>query len=135
MQESLEDERESQGDDSLPELSVRSIGMHIGGGENTPAEKKPWLLDLEQAEGAVLSCQKYARKPLEPGVIRLEYLVGKEGGAAEIRSVSQRIGDEKYAACVRDAYQQVVFHRPKVPTVVSCAFLVSWQGLPEEEKR
>lgn len=127
----LEDERVSNGNDSLPELTIRSIGMHIGGSSNTRADKQPWLSDLTQAEGAVLACQSLARQPLKGGVIGLEYYVGRRGGQPEIRSIRHQLGEARYDQCLRNAFQEVIFHEPRQPTVVSCAFRLTWQDLPK----
>ena len=128
---SLKDDRLSNGQDFLPELSLRSIGMHIGGGENTPAEKRPWLEDLAQAESKLLACHLLTSQPLKGGVIGVEYYVGKAGGSAEIRSVRHKLGAEDYAQCLNEAFEFIQFHQPRQPTVVSCAFRFSWRDLPE----
>ena len=86
--------------------------MHIGGGENTPAEKRPWLEDLAQAESKLLACHVLASQPLKGGVIGVEYYVGIAGGSNE-------------------AFEFIQFHQPRQPTVVSCAFRFSWRDLPE----
>lgn len=115
----LLDAREPDPSKSLPEISIRHIGMHIGGGTNTPEEKKPFLGALEANETPLLGCYRFVDKPLSGGTFGADLFVEKAGGHPVVRGTRHKLGGEEFDACMRRALGGVKFPVIERPTVLS----------------
>lgn len=113
------DDRRPDPSRSLPEISVRHIGMHVGGGTNTAEEKKPLLTALERKNTELLGCYKFVSRPLAGGTFGADLYVKSAGGRPEVRATRQKLGDEGFDGCMRQVLGSVEFPRLERPTVVS----------------
>lgn len=113
------DAREPDPKRALPRVSVRHIGMHIGGDPNTPESKRPFLQTLERGEAAFLRCYRQVDVPGKGGTFGADLFIASPGGAAEVRSVRQKLGNDEFAACMTAAIGQLRFPAPARATVVS----------------
>lgn len=104
---------------ALPELSFRHLGMHIGGGENTPQSKQPFLDAISVQEEAILLCYRLVNDAERNGSFGLDLYVKKAGGAPEIRAVRQKLGNEQFVSCMSNAFLNVRFAPIDRPTMVS----------------
>jgi hypothetical protein len=113
------DGREPRPNAALPEIRVRHIGLHIGGGPNDEPTRRPILRAIEAQERRVLGCYRLVERPLRGGVYGADLFVPGAGGAAQVRATRQKLGAEDFDACMRKALEQVRFPKPPRPTVVS----------------
>ena len=121
----LEDDREPDPSKSLPELSFSHLGMHIGGESNSPESKRPWLKGIEAGQEDLLRCYRYVEEPESGGSYGVDLYVGRSGGAPEVRASRQKIGGEKFDACMKQAFEKLNFQKPERPTVLSYSLLFS----------
>lgn len=98
---------------------MRHIGLHVGGGPNDDATRRPILRALETQERRVLECYRLVERPLRGGVYGADLFVPGSGGTAQVRATRQKLGAEDFDACMRAALAQVRFPKPPRPTVVS----------------
>ncbi len=125
---SLVDGREPSGHGSLPELTFRHLGMHIGGESNSSEAKRPWLADIEAGSQALLGCYVHVNSPLKGGSYGVDIYVGRKGGAPEVRGSRQKIGEAEFDGCMRTAFSSLNFHRPERPTVFSYSLKFMMKG-------
>lgn len=93
-----------------PRVTVRYIGMHIGGGPNDAATKAPFEHALADAFGAVTEC--CASAACSSGTFGLDLLVGKDGGRAQVSGVRTAL-PEGPARCIESAFGAVQFATPR----------------------
>jgi hypothetical protein len=107
-------------DKALPELRVEALGMHIGGGTNTPQEKAPFHRALEQIFPAFLECYRSVEEPWSGGSFGVDLKVARSGGAPTVEQPRTRIRGGAFRECMLAAFNQVQFEKPKAgPTVLS----------------
>lgn len=98
---------------------MRHIGLHIGGGPNDEATRRPILRAFEAQVERFLWCYRQVDHPLRGGIYGVDLYVPARGGAPEVRATRQKLGPEAFDACMMDAFRQVRLPPPPRPTVVS----------------
>jgi hypothetical protein len=107
-------------DKALPELRVEALGMHIGGGTNSPEEKAPFHRALEQKFPAFLECYRAVDDPWAGGSFGVDIKVARGGGAPTVEQPRTRIRGAAFRDCMLSAFGKVQFEKPKAgPTVLS----------------
>jgi hypothetical protein len=107
-------------DKALPELGVAALGMHIGGGSNTPEEKAPFQRALERQFPAFLECYRLVEDPWSGGSFGVDLKVGRSGGAPTLEQPRTKIRGGGFKECMLGALGKVQFEKPKAgPTVLS----------------
>jgi hypothetical protein len=107
-------------DKALPELSVAPLGMHIGGGTNTPEEKAPFHRAIERQFPAFLACYRLVDDPWGGGSFGVDLKIGRHGGPPTLEQPRTKIRGAGFKECMVDAFGKVQFDKPKAgPTVVS----------------
>ncbi len=113
-------------DKALPELRVEPLGMHIGGGTNSPEEKAPFHRALEQKFPAFLECYRAVEDPWAGGSFGVDIKVPRAGGAPIVEQPRTRIRGVAFKDCMLAALARVSFEKPKAgPTVLSYSVLFS----------
>ncbi len=113
-------------DKALPELSVEPLGMHIGGGTNTPEEKAPFHRALEQKFPAFLECYRLVEDPWAGGSFGIDLKIGRGGGAPGLEQPRTKIRGAGFKECMVSAFGKVQFAKPKAgPTVISYSVMFS----------
>jgi hypothetical protein len=105
---------------SLPEMVVRSIGMHIGGGPNDELSKAPYKRVIEQRFEEFRRCYLKIAEPGKVGVIGVDLQVPSAGGKAVVSQPRTGIKGKDFRACVVAVFESIEFDKPaKGATVVS----------------
>lgn len=105
---------------SLPEVSVRTLGLHIGGGPNDDASKAPFREAVERRFGDFLECYKKVDDPGRGGTFGVDMLIGREGGNPDVRQPRTAMQGAEFKDCVQGVFGGVEFSRPvKGPTMIS----------------
>jgi hypothetical protein len=111
-------------DKALPELRVEVLGMHIGGGTNSPEEKAPFHRALEQKFPAFLECYRAVDDPWAGGSFGVDIKVARAGGAPTVEQPRTRIRGAAFRDCMLAAFGKAQFEKPKAgPTVLSYSVL------------
>lgn len=111
-------------DKALPELRVEPLGMHVGGGKNSPEEKAPFHRAIEQRFPAFLECYRLAEEPWSGGSFGIDIKIARAGGAPTVEQPRTRIRGAGFQECMVAAFAKVQFEKPKAgPTVISYSIL------------
>ncbi len=111
-------------DKALPELRVEPLGMHVGGGKNSPEEKAPFHRAIEQRFPAFLECYRLAEEPWSGGSFGIDIKISRAGGAPTVEQPRTRIRGAGFQECMVAAFGKVQFEKPKAgPTVISYSVL------------
>jgi hypothetical protein len=111
-------------DKALPELRIEPLGMHIGGGTNSPEEKAPFHHALEREFPALLQCYRLADDPWTGGSFGIDIKIPRAGGAPKVEQPRTRIHGAGFQDCMLAAFGRVQFEKPKLgPTVLSYSVL------------
>jgi hypothetical protein len=110
---------ESRGALGLPEVVVENIGLHIGGGPNTPAVKEPFVAAVAQRFRDFRLCYTHSNDPEAGGVFGVDLRIDREGGHPEVSEPRTKMGGPEFRQCVLDVFRSVSFERLDKPTVIS----------------
>jgi hypothetical protein len=91
-------------------VTVKYIGMHIGGGPNDAATKAPFERVLAGAFAAAAEC--CSSTACGTGTFGLDLLIGKDGGRAEVTGMRTALPDAA-ARCIESAFAAVQFATPR----------------------
>jgi len=107
-------------DKALPELRVEALGMHVGGGDNSPDGKAPFHRALERQFPAFLECYRLVDDAWTGGSFGIDLKIGRGGGAPTLEQPRTKIRGTGFRECMVAAFGRVQFEKPKAgPTVVS----------------
>lgn len=105
---------------ALPELRLEALGMHVGGGTNSPEEKAPFHRALERQFSDFLACYRLVDDPWAGGSFGVDLKIARAGGAPKVEQPRTRIRGAGFQECMVTAFGNVQFEKPKAgPTVVS----------------
>jgi hypothetical protein len=102
----------------LPELKVKTFGLHIGGG-GSEAERASFIRALEQRFPSYLDCYRLVDRPGKTGSFGVDLHIGRQGGAPSVGQARTALGGDEFKRCMVRAFESVRFEKPERPTVVS----------------
>lgn len=103
----------------VPDVEVKNIGMHIGGGPNDTVTKAPIKRSVEPHFDAFKICFGKADEQKQ-GDVSVDLKIQAAGGKAALTKYKSAIKGEAFESCVKDTFAQIDFEKPKGgATVVS----------------
>jgi len=113
-------------DKALPELRIEPLGMHVGGGKNSPEEKAPFHRALERQFPAFMACYRLVEDPWAGGSFGVDIKIARAGGAPTVEQPRTRLRGTGFQECMVAAFAKAQFDKPKAgPTVISYSVLFS----------
>jgi hypothetical protein len=113
----------------LPELTVRTVGMHIGGGPNDEQAKVFFRKRLEERFEEFRRCYSRVDDPGKGGTFGADIAIGREGGKPRIKQPRTAIGGAPFQDCMVGALSGINFPKPpRGPTVISYSVRFSIGG-------
>jgi type IV secretory pathway VirB10-like protein len=107
-------------EEPLPNVEVKNIGMHIGGGPNDRETKRPIKESVQPHFDSLRRCWKLVDDPAKPGDFGADLLIPREGGKAEVSHPRSALKGEGFEACIVEVFQKIDFKKPKTgKTMVS----------------
>lgn len=101
-------------------VNLKTIGLHVGGGPNDDATRKPLLALLELSFPDLRRCaEQLSPLPTQLTSFGIDLYVGAQGGHAEARQIRTRLGPEAFRVCVKTALTALKFPAPEKPRVIS----------------
>jgi len=94
-------------------VTVKSIGMHIGGGPNDAAAKAPFTKTIEGGFPDFVACASHLPPAGRKGTFGVDLLVKKDGGNPDVSSPRTGLPGEPFKACVVQVFERLVFEKPK----------------------
>lgn len=105
----------------LPELKLHLSGLHIGGGPNDPATKRPFIETLERGFEPMRVCYAQVEQPEKGGTFGVDLRVERAGGHPTLQAVRTIMKGDGFKTCVEEAFRSLEFARPAKPTVLSAS--------------
>ncbi len=103
-----------------PDVEVKNIGMHIGGGPNDAVTKGPIKRSVEPHMGELAACFGKAEDQEKGGDVSVDLRIEAAGGKAELKKYKSAIAGAPFRACVEQVFLAIEFEKPKTgATVVS----------------
>jgi hypothetical protein len=96
----------------LPELSVKSFGLHVGGGGKDAAARDDFLRTLEAIKWRYLDCYRLIEEPGAVGTFGADLTIGGTGGKPRVGKPRTRLRGEAFQGCMVRAFESVSFGRP-----------------------
>jgi biopolymer transport protein ExbD len=106
--------------EALPEVKVEAFGLHIGGGPNDDASKRPILDAIAKHFDEFRACYVKVQEPAKGGTFGVDLRIGRDGGKAKVEQPRTGMKAAEFRDCVLKVFETVTFDKPpKGPTVVS----------------
>ncbi|HWP04606.1 MAG TPA: hypothetical protein VNN72_02635 [Polyangiaceae bacterium] len=103
----------------LPELSVKSFGLHVGGSAADAAARADFLRALEAGTPSYLDCYRAIEVPGSVGTFGADLTIGGSGGKAKVGKPRTKLRGDAFQTCMVRALESVSFARtPSGRTVV-----------------
>jgi hypothetical protein len=100
------------------------MGLHIGGGPNVDATRRPILDAIEAHFDAFARCYALAEEQSTNSSFGVDLYVGIHGGIGEIRQFRTRLGGKDFQECVLDVFRRIELPAPpERPWVISYSLL------------
>jgi hypothetical protein len=104
----------------LPDVEVKNIGMHIGGGPNDRETKQPIAESVKPHFDALRACWKHVAESAKPGDFGVDLLIPHDGGKASVSNPRSVLKGDGFEACVVGVFEGIDFKKPKTgKTMVS----------------
>lgn len=109
--------------DVEPDASLRTIGLHVGGGPNDDATRGKFIAPIEQQFDALLRCHALAQDRNRNASVGVDLLIPVRGGKASVKDLRTALGSPEFQACIQAAFEQVSFPSVARPTMISYSML------------
>ena len=106
----------------LPELSVKSFGLHVGGSAADAAARAEFIRVLEAAAPSYLDCYRAIEVPGSVGTFGADLTIGGTGGKPKVGKPRTKLRGDAFQACMARALESVSFS----PTPSGRAVVVSY---------
>lgn len=98
----------------LPELSIKSFGLHIGGSAADAAARADFLKALEASTPSYLDCYRTIDEPGRTGTFGADLTVGGNGGKPRVGKPRTKLPGQSFQACMVRVLEGVSF--PRTPS-------------------
>ncbi|NUO49218.1 MAG: AgmX/PglI C-terminal domain-containing protein, partial [Polyangiaceae bacterium] len=110
----------SVGEAPPPDVEVKNIGMHIGGGPNDAVTKGPIKRSVDPHMTELGACFAKAEDQEKGGDVSVDLRIEAAGGKAELKKYKSAIAGAAFRGCVETVFRTIEFEKPKTgATVVS----------------
>lgn len=97
----------------IPNVKVKNIGMHIGGGPNDDVTKEPIKRSVEPHFDAFRRCFAKVDDPAKGGDFGVDVLIEANGGKAKITHPRTALKGAGFEECVVSVFEAIEFLKPK----------------------
>lgn len=115
------------GANSLPEMKVRSVGLHVGGGRNDRASKEPFLRAIERQFPDLLRCYALVDEPGQEGTFGIDLHILTSGAVSRWEQPRPGLAGEAFRSCVLRVFEKISFDPIAAPVVVSYSVRFSFR--------
>lgn len=114
----------------LPELRVKSFGLHVGGTARDAAAREDFLKALKRNSWRYLECYQLIEQPGSEGTFGADLHVGAQGGKPSVSGVRTKLKGAEFRSCMERALESTKFETtPSGRSVVvsySLKFSFAW---------
>ena len=107
-------------DEPLPNVTVKKIGLHIGGGPHDDETKRPIIESVKPHFDAMRGCWRHVQEPGKVNDFGVDLLIEREGGKAQVSNPRTAIKGDEFRDCMMKVFEGIEFLRPRTgKTIVS----------------
>ncbi len=96
----------------LPNVTVKNIGLHIGGGPNTRVAKRPIRDAVKPHYDDLLRCYAKAHHPRDKATYGVDIRIPADGGKARISNPRTSLRGTGLRGCMQAVFKKVFFPEP-----------------------
>lgn len=106
---------------ALPDVEVKNIGMHIGGGPNDAKTKAPIRQAVTSHYDQLRACYAKVVEPAREVTFGVDIRIDRKGGKAKITNPRSGFKGDDATQCMLAVFEEVEFPHPpsRAPTMVS----------------
>jgi hypothetical protein len=109
--EAPSDDAEPEKDAPLPDVTVKNVGMHIGGEANTADQKRPLRNAVAKHYDAMKRCYAKAEKTTKAVTFGVDMRIKGEGGNPKVSNPRSGLRGEGVKACLVTVFENIDFPR------------------------
>jgi hypothetical protein len=109
----------------LPELRVKSFGLHVGGSKDEE-QKKEVQRTLERGYPRYLDCYRLIDAPGSEGTFGADLRVPVEGGKAKVEQPRTKLPGEAFRSCMIKAFESARFEPPSAGRAIVVSYSVKF---------
>jgi hypothetical protein len=110
----------------LPELRVKSFGLHVGGAANDSEQRKEAQRTLERGFPRYLDCYRLIEAPGSEGTFGADLRVSAEGGKPTVGQPRTALRGEAFRACMVKAFESARFDPPSSGRAIVVSYSVKF---------
>ena len=110
----------------LPELSVKSFGLHVGGSSADAAARADFLRVLENASWSYLDCYRAIDVPGSVGTFGADLTIAGNGGKPRVGKPRTKLRGDAFQSCMVRAFESVSFARTPSGRAVVVSYSVKF---------
>lgn len=113
----------------LPELSVKSFGLHLGGGAKDEETRAAFLRQLEHGFPDYLECYRELDTPGKEGTFGADLRIEAQGGRARVEQTRTKLSGEEFKQCMVRSIEALRFKAPPRGRALMVSYSVkfSWR--------
>ena len=110
----------------LPELRVKSFGLHVGGAAKDTELRREVQRTLERGFPRYLDCYRLIEEPGSEGTFGADLVVAVDGGKAKVQQPRTKLKGEAFRACMIKAFESARFEAPSSGRAVVVSYSVKF---------
>lgn len=110
----------------LPELTVKSFGLHLGGGAKDEETRSAYLRQLEYGFPEYLECYRELETPGKEGTFGVDLRVEAQGGRARVEQTRTKLSGDEFKACMVRSLEALRFKAPPRGRAVMVSYSVKF---------
>src|SRR5262245_52996558 len=110
----------------LPELRVKSFGLHVGGAAKDEEQRREVQRTLERGFPRYLDCYRLVEEPGSEGTFGADLRVAGEGGRPKVEQPRTKLRGEAFRACMVKAFESARFDAPSSGRAVVVSYSVKF---------
>lgn len=111
----------------LPDVDVRNVGMHVGGGPNDNATKRPIRDAVKPHFDAFRACYAKALSPKKVETFGVDIRIPGNGGLAKLSKPRTAMKGEGVSDCMLKAFENVPFEKPPKGRPMTVSFSLEFK--------
>jgi len=110
----------------LPELRVKSFGLHVGGAAKDSELRSEVQRTLERGFHRYLDCYRLIEEPGSEGTFGADLRVAAEGGKAKVEQPRTKLRGEAFRACMIKSFESARFDPPSSGRAIVVSYSVKF---------
>lgn len=113
----------------LPELTVKSFGLHLSGGNKDDGTRGAYLRQLEHGFPDYLECYRELDTPGKEGTFGADLRIDAQGGRPRVEQTRTKLSGEDFKECMVRAIEALRFKAPPSGRALMISYSVkfSWR--------